>query len=128
MKKLLVLLLAVSLICTAFAVNSSAIVYGDINCDGDIRISDAILLAQHLARWGIYISEEGMAAADVFYDGKINIKDAVLLAQHLARWGVTLGPGSNPGTDPKPPVTPGPSDPVAPGGESDNEVPAGDIF
>ncbi len=125
MKKLFSLLLVVALLCSVFAVSSSAALYGDINCDGDIKVSDAVLLAQYLALWDVNISSEGLEAADVRHDGKVNIKDAVLLAQHLALWDVTLGPDSDPGTDPKPPVTP--DDPEVDPGTGDNEVPADDL-
>ena len=127
MKKFFVLLLAMSLICSVFAVSSSAAEYGDINCDGDIKVSDAVLLAQYLALWDVNISAEGMEAAEVRHDGKVNSKDAVLLAQYLALWDVTLGPDS--GNDPVvPPVTTGPSTPEVDPGTGDNEVPADDLI
>jgi hypothetical protein len=114
-----------SLICSVFAVSSSAAEYGDINCDGDIKVSDAVLLAQYLALWDVNISDEGMEAADVRHDGKVNTKDAVLLAQYLALWEVTLGPDS--GNDPVPPVT-DPDTPEVDPGTGDNEVPADDLI
>ena len=130
MKKLFVLILVAALLCSVFAVSSSAAKYGDINCDGDVNVKDAVLLAQYLALWKVEISDEGMEAADVRHDGMINTKDAVLLAQHLANWGVVLGPSSNPGTDTKPPVTTEPSNPgeSADPGIGDNEVPADDLI
>ena len=126
MKKLFVSLLVVSLLCSACVVNLSAADYGDINCDGEVRVSDAVLLAQYLAQWSVNISAEGMAAADVRYDGEVNIKDAVLLAQHLAQWHVSLGPDSNPGVDTDPSTPPSDSEVVPEGG--DNEIPGDDIF
>ncbi len=127
MKKLFIWILVASLVCTMFIVNSSAVVYGDINCDGEIRVSDAVLLAQHLALWGVDISDEGMEAADVRHDGVVNTKDAVLLAQYLALWGVTLGPSSTPEPGTSAPETDAPT----PGGNpdtGDNEVPADELL
>lgn len=128
MKRLVILFLTVSLLCSAFAVGSFAVLYGDVNCDGDVKNNDAVLLAQYLALWKVDISEEGMTAADVRYDGQINVKDAVLLAQHLALWGVTLGPDTDSGTDPNPPVTTEPDDSEVDTGTGDNEVPADDLI
>lgn len=118
MKKLFSFILAVSIFCSMCVVNVFAAAYGDVNCDGSIKINDAVLLAQYLAQWNVDITSEGMEAADCCYDGAVNIKDAVLLAQYLARWQVTLGPGSgnNPGGNPG-----GDNDGA---GFGDNEVPA----
>ena len=63
-------------------------IYGDINGDTKVDIKDAVLLAQHLAKWEVSIND---SAADVNADGKVDIKDAVLLAQYLAKWDVILG-------------------------------------
>ena len=63
--------------------------YGDTNGDGEVNITDSVLIAQYLAQWEVKID---MSASDCRYDGKIDTKDAVLLAQYLAKWDVTLGP------------------------------------
>ena len=61
---------------------------GDLNRDGEINASDAVLLAQYLASWEIMIDEFG---ADCDGNGHISAADAVLLAQYLAGWNVGLG-------------------------------------
>lgn len=66
-------------------------VYGDIDLDSEISISDAVLLAQHLADWDVNLSASALEAADVYHDGVVDAKDAVLLAQFLADWDVILG-------------------------------------
>lgn len=127
MKKIFSWILVVAILCSACVVSVFAAEYGDINCDGSIKISDAVLLSQYLALWEVDISSEGMEAADVRYDGVVNTKDAVLLAQYLALWEVTLGPsGSTPNPGPGPDVG-GDGDENDPG-FGDNDVPAGDIF
>ncbi len=121
MKKIIAWILVVAVLCTVGIVSIFAVNYGDINCDGDIRTTDAVLLAQYLALWKVDISAEGMEAADVLHDGVVNSKDAVLLAQYLALWKVTLGPGSsNPGGDSG-------NTPDDNPGIGDNEVPFDDL-
>ncbi|MBQ8208650.1 MAG: hypothetical protein IJZ89_07955 [Clostridia bacterium] len=61
---------------------------GDINGDSYVDSKDAVLLAQHLAKWNVSID---MSTADCNNDGNVDSKDAVLLAQYLAKWNVTLG-------------------------------------
>ena len=69
--------------------NSSPVIYGDIDGDGEVSIADAVLLAQYLAKWDVVINEQ---AADCDGDGEVTIADAVLLSQYLAGWNVKLGP------------------------------------
>ncbi len=61
---------------------------GDVNSDFVVDIRDAVVLAQHLANWSVYVD---MNAADCNADGFVDTKDAVLLARYLAKWDVTLG-------------------------------------
>lgn len=61
---------------------------GDLNDDGKINATDAVMLAQYLASWAV---DMNINAADCNGDGTINAKDSVLLAQYLANWDVTLG-------------------------------------
>lgn len=69
-------------------INVESVIYGDLNGDGKITSSDAVILAQYLAEWSVTID---LKAADVNGDGEITSSDAVLLAQYLAEWNVTLG-------------------------------------
>ncbi|MBQ8208724.1 MAG: hypothetical protein IJZ89_08330 [Clostridia bacterium] len=63
-------------------------IYGDTNSDGEVDSKDAVLLAQHLAKWNVELNKE---ASDTNADGEVDSKDAVLLAQFLAKWAVELG-------------------------------------
>jgi len=63
--------------------------YGDVNSDGDINVSDAVLLKKHLA--GMKNLKIDLQAGDVNADGNINISDAVILLKHLAGMNVTMG-------------------------------------
>lgn len=66
-------------------------VYGDIDFDSNVTISDAVLISQYLSGWNVPLSAKAKEAGDVYYDGEIDSKDAVLLAQYLAGWTVILG-------------------------------------
>jgi len=66
----------------------NSIKYGDVNGDGEINTTDAVLLKKHLADYsGINID---MKAADMNADGFVNITDAVLLLKYLAGYKITL--------------------------------------
>lgn len=61
--------------------------YGDVNGDGKIDSSDAVLLKKRLAQMtGLNINEQ---ACDVNANGTIDVQDAVILLQHLA--GIDVG-------------------------------------
>lgn len=61
--------------------------YGDVNGDGKIDSSDAVLLKKRLAQMtGLNINEK---ACDVNANGTIDVQDAVILLQHLA--GIDVG-------------------------------------
>ncbi len=68
----------------------ATVVYGDVNTDGKINVSDATALLNHLANWGNWVD---LAAADCNGDGKINVSDVTTLLKYLANWeGIVLGP------------------------------------
>ncbi len=72
------------------AIGEPAVVYGDVNMDGKINVSDATALLKYLANWGNSVD---LAAADCNGDGKINVSDVTTLLKYLANWeGVVLGP------------------------------------
>jgi len=62
--------------------------YGDVNSDGEINSSDAVILKKHLAMQQVQLD---MTAADVNCDGSVNVQDAVLLLKYLANMNVSLG-------------------------------------
>ncbi len=125
MKKLFSWILIVAIFCSMCITSVFAAEYGDVNCDGSIRVGDVVLLAQHLASWVVDISPEGMEAADCRHDGAVNIKDAVLLAQYLAKWQVDLGPtGGNSGSGNNPGGNTGGNN----SGSGDNNIPSDEVF
>ena len=100
MKKMLIVLAALCLMLTAVmgvtASAKTAVLYGDINGDGDINNRDMALLQQYINGWDVEIDE---TAADVNGDGDINNRDLALLQQYINGWDVTLGPDEVEGDD-----------------------------
>ncbi len=66
----------------------AAIIYGDVNCDAKINVSDATTLLKKLAKWDVACNE---IAADVNADGKVNVSDVTTLLKYIAKWHVFLG-------------------------------------
>ena len=60
----------------------SGIVYGDVNCDGQINSIDAALVLQKIAGFSITLACN--AAADVNQDGTLNSIDAAVILQYIA--------------------------------------------
>lgn len=57
---------------------------GDVNGDGEVDITDSVLLQRYVADWpGIEIN---LVAADVNGDGEVDITDSVILQRHVADW------------------------------------------
>ena len=98
-KRVVSLLLAVMLVFTCFTCLASvtayaadddtdtAVVYGDVDGDGMVRINDATLLQRHLGEQEGYILEKGskaFIAGDVDGDGEITVQDVTLIQQYLA--------------------------------------------
>ena len=68
-----------------------AYVYGDVNGDGNVNLSDISMMLQAIAKWEIegYTAEAG----DVNGDGAVNLSDVSKTLQAIAKWeGVVLGP------------------------------------
>lgn len=62
----------------------SKIVYGDVNCDGYVRIDDVVLLNRFVAEDdAVTVSVQGIANAQCYADGEIDGKDATMLLQYL---------------------------------------------
>lgn len=59
---------------------------GDINGDGKITSTDAVLLSRHLAKWKVEMIE---SAADIDHNGSLDATDAVLLSRFLAKWDIS---------------------------------------
>lgn len=64
------------------------VVYGDVNRDGKINLSDATGMMKSIAGWTIDINS---VAADVTLDGKMNLSDASLVLKTIAKWDVECG-------------------------------------
>ena len=56
---------------------------GDVNGDGKVNISDAVILSRYLADWDVTIVE---ANSDLNGDGICDVRDLVMLRRHLAGW------------------------------------------
>ena len=93
MKKVWIVLAVLCLLTTAVmgvsASAKTAVVYGDINNDGDVNNRDLALLQKYLNNWEVEINED---AADVTADGDVNNRDLALLQKYLNNWEVNLGP------------------------------------
>ena len=107
------------------------LLYGDLNCDGRVSVSDAVLLMRHLAEdLNRTLPEKGLRAADIDRDGVLGMADAFLLLALLKQERQTSVPVIVPpkdaaisdGTDPDPSVLPDTSGfewICDPGGDSD---------
>ena len=81
-KGFLSLLLAiVLLVCSIPASNAASLVMGDVNGDGQINPSDALISLQYLVSLRVMTAEE-KSMADVNADGRINTTDALLILQY----------------------------------------------
>lgn len=64
-------------------------VMGDVNCDGNITVTDVLTMLKHISGWGNSLCTP---AFDVNYDGKLDVSDAIILLKYIANWGVSLAP------------------------------------
>lgn len=65
-----------------------ALIYGDVDRNGEINGIDAGLLLQYLADWDVLLD---LAAADVNCDEEVNGIDISMILQYLADWDIELG-------------------------------------
>lgn len=66
-----------------------AVLYGDVNGDGDINSLDGLILMRYLNGWELTVSNP--EAMDVNADGNVNSLDGLILMRYLNGWDVTLG-------------------------------------
>ena len=59
------------------------VLYGDVNCDGAVRIGDVVLLNRYLAK-NAEVTPQGLKNANCEKDDKIDSKDAVKIKKFLA--------------------------------------------
>ena len=80
-----------------------SVVYGDVNGDGDVNASDALLALQHSVKL-LTLDGAQAQAADVNADREINAADALLILQYsvklIDRFPADTEPGEEPGEDP----------------------------
>lgn len=60
--------------------------YGDIDCDGKISVSDAILVLKAVANWDLSDTAYHADLADLNSDGKVSVGDAILVLKLVAGW------------------------------------------
>lgn len=68
-----------------------ALIYGDVDRNGKINLSDLLAMLKHLSGWGVDIC---LPAANVAYtaEGKVDLEDAVKLLRSIAEWDdISLG-------------------------------------
>ena len=58
--------------------------FGDVDCSGDVKIADAVLLARYLAEDAVQITSEGKVNANCCYDDSISTNDLQYILQYLA--------------------------------------------
>lgn len=68
----------------AYVANIDTSILADINCDGDITITDVTLLQKYLAKFET-LNEQQLAVVDVNGDEKVNIRDVTIIQMYLAR-------------------------------------------
>ena len=67
------------------------VLYGDVNLDKNVDLSDLLKLSQYLLH-DITLSSDAMKAADCNGDGEVSINDLPLLKQFVMQDKITLGP------------------------------------
>ncbi len=69
---------------------ATGIQYGDVDANGEIALSDLMMLAKYVAAWSLG-EEFRIAAADCDGSGEIGLGDILQLAKYIAAWEVPLG-------------------------------------
>ena len=63
----------------------SASVYGDVDCDGKVKISDVVLLSRFVNEEAVTIKSEGKKNAEVTGDGELSADDVTAILKYIAR-------------------------------------------
>jgi hypothetical protein len=69
---------------TSSSNEEGSVLYGDVNCSGDVRINDVVLLNKYLAKNTSNVTKQGLLNADCEKDDKVDAKDATKIKQYLA--------------------------------------------
>ena len=68
-------------------VSGDTVLFGDVNGDGKVDMSDCQIFSDYMAGWPMDSSEfPDFTAADVSADGKVTRKDLMILKRHTAGW------------------------------------------
>lgn len=59
--------------------------YGDVDCDGKIKISDVVLLQRYTNEESVNITASGIVNADVNHDGDLSAEDVTMILKAIAR-------------------------------------------
>lgn len=59
---------------------------GDVNADGNVNLTDLVILARYVAGWSDYELNIQAEYCNIDGESKITSKDTILLARHLANW------------------------------------------
>ncbi|MBP0976544.1 MAG: dockerin type I repeat-containing protein, partial [Oscillospiraceae bacterium] len=67
-------------------IGKSDVSYGDVNCDKEVDVSDAVLLARLVAEdAGANVTAQGKLNADCLKDGNLNGDDVIRILQYVAK-------------------------------------------
>lgn len=104
---------------TTTAPPAGTMIYGDVNGDGDVTITDATLIQKHSV--GLTsIADKYLVLGDVNADGVINVLDSTMIQKYIVgepNWGLTgqpYAPETEPVTTVPTPTEPEPTETVAP--------------
>ncbi|MCQ2408728.1 MAG: dockerin type I repeat-containing protein, partial [Oscillospiraceae bacterium] len=71
---------------TSTAPVTDKLMLGDVDCNGEVDVSDTVLLARMLSEDSdAIVTAQGMKNADCDQDGKPSMDDATLILQHIAK-------------------------------------------
>ena len=113
-KRILILLVCVSMLIGIPQAGAAVTVLGDANCDGEVTAADASLILRYIVRLS-EISEQGLENADADKNGRVESADASAILRYLVRLAPldleTPDPSANPTVRPtaSPTATPEPS-------------------
>lgn len=65
-----------------------ALIYGDVDRNGQINLSDAAAMLRFISKWNIDICD---SAIDLNWDSTKNLSDVSLLLKKIAKWNVCIG-------------------------------------
>ena len=64
--------------------DSSKPIYGDVDCNSVVDISDAVLLARYVVGDEVIVTDAGLENADTKRDNELNEKDVLCIVKYVA--------------------------------------------